>query len=183
MSKIIFVGAQGTGKTTMNNIISSYLPDYRVIDSMSEKFFKKDFFKDVNSDRYLRAQIDIYNYASSEYLQNADIISSRGFADSYGYVKHSLDQTGKEEFREIIRRIFLDQEALLKQDVVHFYFPIEFDIESKELRSTNKEFQEKTDKNILKFLKMTDTPFYEVRGTVEDREKYILKILKARKII
>jgi len=183
MSKIVLTGSAGSGKTTMNKIISTYLPEYKIIDSMSEKFFKKEFFKDIHSDEYLQAQLDIYEFAEREYLENIEYISSRGFSDSYAYLNHSYDVTGKEEYKELIERNFKNQKELLKDDVIHFYFPPEIPLVKKDLRSTNKEFQEETDKNILSFLKETDTEYYDVRGTIEERTERILSVLRFKGVI
>jgi len=183
--KIILTGAQGTGKTTLNNaikdIVSIHYPGIKIIDSMSEKFFNKDDFKDVSSKRYLEAQKKIYEYASSEYLANTSFLSSRGFADSYAYLKHSLDKTMKEDFRELISLNFKNNKKLLEDNnsrVYTFYVPIEFEIESKDLRSDSKKFQKEIDNNIKEFLEGTRTVHTTVTGSVKQRARQILRVLK-----
>ena len=181
-TKIILTGAQGTGKTTINNalepILKEIFKDIEIIDSMSEKFFNKEDFKDLNSHRYIEAQQNIYNYAKSQYLSDQNFLSSRGFADSYAYLKHSLDMTNKQIFRDMIKENFENNKKLMRSGRIYtFYVPIEFDIEAKDLRSTSKKFQKEMDDNIKDFLVGTGTIFTEVTGTVKQRVRKILREL------
>lgn len=180
--KIILTGAAGTGKTTLNKALQPILEqeydNLEIIDSMSEKFFKKEDFEDLNSDRYLQAQKNIYEYAKNQYLADRNILSSRGFADSYAYIKHSYDKTFKKEFQDLIKENFENNKKLMLSSRVYtFYIPIEFEIEGKELRSTNKEFQKETDRNIKEFLDGTRTIYTTVTGSVKQRVKQVLKVL------
>ena len=183
--KIILTGAQGTGKSTLNEALRGRLslefPDIKFIDSISADFFDKEDFKDLQSDKYLSAQQRIYEFASGEYLSDGSYLSSRGFADSYAYLKYSLDKTGRSEFRELISLNFANNKKLINDSryrIYTFYIPIEFEIESKDLRSTNIEFQKETDDNIRDFLEGSNTLYSTVRGTVQQRVNQVLRQLK-----
>ncbi len=180
--KIILSGAQGSGKTTLNLALSSVLNSesrrFKIIDSMSKKFFKKEDFADLSSQGYLDAQRKIYDFASKEYLEDTSFISSRGFADSYAYLKHSFDVTGKKEFADLIDLNYKNNRELLSnQGTYIFYVPVEFEIRSKDLRSTNKDFQTEIDTNIKYFLDKTSV-YETVHGTVEQRVNQILEQLR-----
>ena len=178
--RIILTGAQGTGKTTLNNILHEFLPDYKVIDSMSAQFFTKELLKNINSPEYMKAQNDIYDFAEAQYLEDVPYISSRGFADSYAYLNHSKGKSACGVYDELLKRNFMNQKKLLRASenrVYHFYTPIEFEIESKELRSSNKVFQKEIDESIVEFLNGTKTPYTTLSGTPKQRVSQVLRTL------
>ena len=66
---------------------------------------------------------------------------------------------------------------ILLQDEINLYLPIEFDIEKKDLRSTDKSFQREIDENIRYFLDVTKTNYHIITGTPEERVKKVLEII------
>jgi hypothetical protein len=174
--RILIQASQGTGKSTLNNHLmkTDKFKDYTQIDSMSEKFFKKDDFKDLSSWKYYEAQMKIFAFASNEYLNQDDYISSRGFADSYAYAKHAYEKTGNKAFKNIMY-ISQNYQSLLMEDL-HIYIPIEFELKKKALRSSSIDFQLEIDSNIKEFLKLTETNYYTVTGTPDERVKKILEV-------
>ena len=177
--RLIFTGSQGTGKSTLNDIISKKYPELKVHDSISNKFFNKETFKNIFSEEYKEAQKNIYDYASEIGLQD-NYISSRGFPDSYAYLTHSYEKTKDVDYLDILERNVINQKTLNDSEelTIFFYVPIEFENESKELRSANMEFQMEVDANILKFLHDTDTRYYTIRGSIDERVQEITRIIE-----
>lgn len=178
--RIIFAGAQGTGKSTINKELSNILK-LKSIDSMSEKFFKKDDLKNISAKNFLSAQLKIFAYASNEYLNQDNYISSRGFADSFAYCKHVYEKGFHIAIMNSIMNLAYENHRIL--DAIYFYLPIEFPLESKELRSSNLDFQKEIDYNIKYFLDITNTPYITVSGSIQERLDIILKILKDQNVI
>jgi len=178
--KIILTGAQGTGKSTLNReltkILQSEIKSVKSIDSMSKKFFKKEHLKNIESKEFLDAQLKIFAYASNEYLNTDSYISSRGFSDSYAYCKHVLDKNLHTEAMSNIISLAKQYHSILECKI--FYIPIEFSLESKDLRSTNAAFQREIDSSIKEFLDSTSTKYITIHGTVQQRLDIILENIK-----
>ncbi|HDL74905.1 MAG TPA: hypothetical protein ENH06_00775 [bacterium] len=189
MKKIFFVGAQGTGKSTLNRFIFDHpglrreLHIKKSIDSISKMFFS-DFsiFKKLNSPEFYEAQVKILVYASNLYLNTENFISSRGFADSYAYLMHYVSKTKNKNGLILIDTVKIFQEFLNQEEGVYtFYVPVAFDISDKNnnLRSNNLDFQQEIDIHIQQFLKITNTKYIIVKGSLEQRKKIIYNTITA----
>ena len=174
MSKfVLFSGAHGTGKSTsLYDCVENFpniFDDFEIADSLSEKFFEKEDFKnpDVLKEKqyaFTRYQLDTW----AGKTMGPKVISSRSYADIWAYTKYQYLRDG---FAEYLGHLVYIEEAakaaILRADTMFVYFPIAFELTGKELRSTNVEFQQTIDGYIKEFFdKMNIKPLVV---TPEDR--------------
>lgn len=170
----LFAGAHGTGKSTIIHLFEGYKSlggqAYTIADAVSEKFFKREDFKNPE---VMVSKQSAFNDYQLEIFKTPGILSSRSHADIWAYTKHLwtnnpdpdyIRQLNDIEFQAINNKGFTN----------YFYFPICFDIVGKELRSTNKDFQREIDTYILEFFrKCSIDPIGVICGTPEERFKQI----------
>lgn len=175
--KLFISGAQGVGKSTVNNAIAGHF-ELRSIDSISKKFFRdRKVFDDLNSEEYKYSQLKILVYAMNIYVNEDGFVSSRSLADSYAYLQHTLAKTDDDDYRKYIEMTFEYQDII--KDELHFYIPPEFNLQNgNKLRSTNVEFQKEIDGWIGHFLETTNTNYHVITGTTEARAKQIIQIVE-----
>lgn len=173
--RVIFTGAQGTGKTTMLNFFPKELQITNVSRNLSKQGVK---INKLGDDESQKAIFDAYY----ELLTKDDYVSDRGLTCVMGYSTW-LYENGKMSEDEFNREMNLFKEFNKKYPAVYFYFPIEFKAENDGLRSCDEEYRKQIDYNIHGLLleNHIDMPFFEVRGTIEERKEYINKILNVLK--
>lgn len=170
---VLFSGAHGTGKSTsLYDCVKNFpniFEDFQIADSLSEKFFCKEDFK--NPDVLKEKQSAFTQYQLDTWAgktMGSKVISSRSYADIWAYTKFQYLRDG---FPEYLEQLSIIEEsakaAILRGDTMFVYFPIAFEISGKELRSTNVEFQQTIDSLINEFYeKMNIAPLVV---TPEDR--------------
>lgn len=179
--KIILVGAQGTGKSTICSRLSKEL-DIELVDSISSRFIKdKSLFDNLYSIEYKNFQAKLFSYASDIYLNKESFISSRGFADSYAYLLHTYNKTSDMTYYylSVVSEIF--ERSLQTQEDYHlFYTPIEFELENSNniFRSQDIDFQREVDEYIRVFLKKSDIKYTKISGGIEDRLDIIRGVIR-----
>lgn len=177
--KILLSGAQGVGKSTLNNelIKNEQFRDYLQLDSISTKFAKsKDDMKDS-----LKFQQNITLYAYSEYLNNSNYISSRGIADGYAYQKYSYLKTRVEKYKTLMD-LSIDLSWQFN-DTVNIYVPIMFEIESTKYRSGDKEFQKIIDEYVQEYFERVNIPFYTLKSlNINERVNEILNYIRNKNV-
>lgn len=168
---ILFSGSHGTGKSTLiYELLKSeeFASKFQVSDSVSEKFFKREDFKDPEKMPDLQAAFTDYQLGV---FGTDQTISSRGYADIWAYTKHLYLKSGNPKYLDQLSKI--EDQAKKSQEVgstLHCYFPIHFEIEGKELRSTNKEFQLEIDGYIQEFFEMVGIqPYPIIKGSPAER--------------
>lgn len=181
MSKrIILTGAHGTGKTTVLNMFEK--ADWPVITEVV-RCLNKDAGVKINEDGDRSGQHIIFD-TYEELLQQDKYVSDRGLTDVIAYTKYLCDE-GK-----IDKSLFDEQMERFKKfhnenpDILYCFFPIEFDIEDDNVRSTAKDFQKQINDNIrwvISEVGMTSDEgidFITVSGTPEERFQTIMKAIE-----
>ena len=177
---ILFSGAHGTGKsTTLYDCVENFpniFEGYQIADSLSEKFFSKEDFKNpevLKEKQSAFTQYQLDTWAGK--TMGLDVISSRSYADIWAYTKYQLLRDGFPEYQEQLSVIEeAAKHAILRGDTMFVYFPIAFDITGKELRSTNVVFQQTIDGYIKEFFdKMNIKPLVVTPVDRGDRAIFI----------
>ncbi len=161
--KIVIIGAQGVGKTTLAKQINKHYPDFKILPEAArlakEAGYKLDQTATVETEHWLIAkQIEL---ESGENKWVAD----RSCIDLLAYIHHL--------FSEELSLIEFATETLVprfsKYDLVLYLPSGEFDIEDDGVRSTDIKFQQAIDKRIRHVLEKHQIPFFRIVGSPEER--------------
>lgn len=175
MHRIVFTGAQGTGKTTVLNFFQEQ--GMNVITEVVRNLAKKGVNINKNGDE--KGQTKIFK-EYEKLLGELDFngyISDRGLVDVVAYTVY-LSKHGK------ISEKFADKQikALKKfrdanPDITYCYFPIEFPVEDDGVRDMDEEFRVEID-NIIRYLMETCSiqPIV-IRGDVEYRIEKVKRLI------
>lgn len=174
--KILLSGSHGTGKSTINKALMELeqFKDYEQLDSVSAKFATSlDTFKNPKS--LMDFQLSVAFHCFSEYINRSNIISSRGFADTYAYSMYEYKKTGNIIFKQLADLAVSICNNYNTEEYKYIYVPVMFDLESKGLRSTNKEFQLEVDNLIKEFYNLVEVDYLEIKNLdLNERIKEIL---------
>lgn len=163
--KIIFTGAQGTGKTTVLNDFKD--KGYDVVTEVVRNLSKKGV--KINKDGDEKGQTKIFNEYKKIFSEKQDFISDRGLIDVVAYTVY-LARHGKvsEEFaNKQIKQ--LHKFIMNNMDFFYCYFPIEFDVVNDGVRDMDEEFRKEISEIILSLLGALGLSFILVTGTQEER--------------
>lgn len=176
---ILFSGSHGTGKSTLLQLLSQKLPHLKINDSTSEKFFKREDFNDLK--KMVKLQDDFTNYQLQQF-KTENTLSSRAYGDIYAYTTHLFKKSQDTDYLKQTQKIIKEaQKAMSDENTLIVYFPIHFEIEGKELRSTNKDFQKEIDDLIKFFYREMGYQVYEViNGSPEQRLEHLLEHIKEK---
>lgn len=170
MERVIYTGAQGTGKTTILNIMRA---TYDVITEVVRNLAKTGI--KINEQGTLEGQETIFNEYKRLLSEKREYISDRGLTDVAAYtLYHSVHEKNIDK-KAALTRLALDQINYIKQfvkenpDVVYCYFPIEFPVVDDGVRSTDEKFREEIDKHIVDILKIANIPYITITGSVATR--------------
>lgn len=163
--KIIFTGAQGTGKTSVLNEFKEKGHDVvtEVVRNLSKKGVK------INKDGDEKSQTKIFNEYKKIFSEKQDFISDRGLIDVVAYTVY-LARHGKvsEEFaNKQIKQ--LHKFVINNMDFFYCYFPIEFEVVDDGVRDLDEEFRNEISEIILSLLGALGLSFILVTGTLEER--------------
>lgn len=152
--RVIFTGAQGTGKTTILN----YYKDkgYNVITEIVRNLHK-DGVK-INQEGDDDTQWQVFNIYK-ELLSGDEYISDRGLVDVLAYSKEGRDrgvvsdELVKEQLKEL--RVFTAHNP----DILYIYFPIYFVVSGDGVRSVDEEYRKKIDEYIKENMREANIKF------------------------
>lgn len=167
MHRIVFTGAQGTGKTTILNYFREQ--GQNVITEVVRNLAKKGVKINKDGDEKGQARIfKEYEKLLGEITQDG-YISDRGLIDVTAYTVY-LYNHGKvsEDFaNKQLKK--LHKFILNHPSIVYCYFPIEFPLVEDGVRDLDEEFRKEIDSIILSLLGTLNLSFVIVNGTVEQR--------------
>lgn len=174
MHRIVFTGAQGTGKTTVLNHFKEN--NFNVITEVVRNLAKEGVNINENGDD--ESQTIIFNkyYELLSTFTPAGYISDRSLVDVAAYTKW-LVENGKvsaelfdsqiEEIRKFVRS---------NPDVMYCYYPIEFDVVDDGVRSTDETFRRDIDIYIQEVFELTGIAPIKITGSVEDRVAKVTRV-------
>lgn len=175
--RVILTGAQGSGKTTLMNALTTdgtraishirktaaeYGIDTSVVTEEGQKLYFKTLKKELSSKK---------NY-----------VSDRGLTCVAAY---TFDKALTGEIpKKVADKQYMDfvKFANDNPDVLFVYVPVEFDPVDDGTRSINPFFQAKIDFLIRNLFETSKVPYITVRGTVEERVAQIEDALNSRNI-
>lgn len=175
--RLHFVGAQGTGKTTILNHYKDQ--GYNVITEIVRNLAKEGV--NINEMGDVEGQKTIFGSYQKLLKSKKGYISDRGLVDVLSYTfSHALvedDENGP--LKKLADKQFLTADKFYKDnpDIQICYFPIEFEVVDDGVRSTSEEFRATIDFLILNFLEAAGLPYHTITGTVEERIAQVDKIL------
>ena len=174
--KIMFTGAQGTGKTTLiYSTMESYENTPVSINGIRDliKKYKLDHSENSNE----TTQTKIFNYYKKLVRDNKTLVCDRSLIDVFAYTlslyKHfkvSEDYFKKQEraFAKFVKE---------NKDITYCYFPIEFKVVNDGVRSIDEEYRTEIDTNIKAILKTYNIDYIEISGSMDDRKNILYTIL------
>ena len=169
--RIILTGAQGTGKTTVLNLLKDkYPPITNVCRTLAKSGVKLNEMGDTASQALI---FDTY----AELLKQENYVSDRGLTDVFGYSTW-LCKNGKITREELLREELLLRGFVENYPAIYFYFPIEFPVINDGVRSIDEEFRKEIDNNIHGNLLSYVGHFFMVSGSVDARIEGIQDVLK-----
>lgn len=174
--KIVLTGSHGTGKTSTLDELKKEYPNIFIVEEVVRELHKKGINISENGNN--KCQYAIFNTYQELFEQNKSYISDRGLVDTLAYDRYLY------KHNKINQIVLLNHHQAFKRylkknpDVVHIYFPIEFDLVDDGVRSTNKEFQKEIDTHIINILHEYDIVHIKVSGSVEKRVQQIKKYIK-----
>lgn len=176
--KIIFTGAQGTGKTTILDYFKNQ--NYNVITEVVRKLSKEGV--NINEMGDVEGQRKIFNTYVELFDNNNEYVSDRGLTDVLSYTMYLSTSSSSTEYDELLDEQYnkLKEYCELNKDAIFFYFPIEFSVVDDGVRSTSDEFRKMIDSYILGLLKELEIHYYEVRGTIEERINFVKSIIESK---
>lgn len=174
MHRIIFTGAQGTGKTTVLNYFAEQ--GQNVITEVVRNLAKKGV--KINKDGDEKGQTKIFK-EYEKLLGTLDFngyISDRGLVDVVAYTIY-LSKHGKvsEKFADKqIKALKKFREA--NPDITYCYFPIEFPLEDDGVRDMDEEFRMEIDSIIQYLMNICGIQPIAIRGDVEYRIEKVKRL-------
>lgn len=170
--KILFTGASGVGKTTL---VDKFLSEYN-------NFYKPDNFIrtmhnyfnfSLNEETSYEFQYAVTAFMSHQIITNEFMISDRSLVDYMIWSKMAKN-ISKKQYKKI-KKDFI--KLLKDKEIIHFYIPIEFDLEQDKFRSKDKKYRDEIDKNIKKFLDKNKISYVTLTGDIENRYNKMIKTI------
>ena len=175
----VFVGASGTGKSTLMNYLRENF-DIECSELSARPFLKME---NGSYDQQMTDEIQLnimYNNTLTilerlieiELGEKESVVYSRSPIDTLAYAKTLNKGLCLEKQQQ-------DLIQYLNNKIVYLYIPIEFEMkeESDKLRGLNEDVRNLTDDNICMYLNFLNVPHYIIHGSIEERQQILNEIM------
>lgn len=177
MHRIVFTGAQGTGKTTVLKEFEK--KGMKVITEVVRRLAKTGVKINKDGDEDGQTKIfEVYEYELGYPSNPIDgYISDRCLVDVIAYSMYLAEQGQvsdefvKEQMNKLIK--FKNENP----DIAYCYFPIEFDVVADGIRDTDEEFRAAIAHNIIAVMQEAGIQPIIVKGTVEERVAKVNRVI------
>lgn len=186
--KVVMVGAQGTGKTTILSALQTVhvfcFRQFQFITEVVRELVKTNGIK-INEQGDDHTQKLIFN----EYLRKfkeaqQPYISDRGLIDVYSYTQYLYGQKNvswdcMQEIDASMNNFYFGKQKEKKTGILHIYFPIEFGVVDDGVRSVNEDFRTRIDDLIVNNLNqyVHEDFIFEVSGSANLRFQNIFNVI------
>lgn len=188
--RIVFIGAHGTGKSTLANELSKVI-GMPVVESVAREANKNfrlledagvietnNIPESVRKNAYQKVICSMAHWDFMRWV-GADVpcIMTRCPLDTIAYAMADKDIAG-DTTSECLRNLQDDDEFLLVLERSLFvYLPIEFGIENDGVRPTDTDYQKRVDEAMRKLIYLFGITPFVVSGSVDERLESILKFI------
>jgi deoxyadenosine/deoxycytidine kinase len=173
--RIGFCGTMSVGKTTIVNALKE-LPEFKDYTFRTERSkYLMELGIPLNTDSTIKGQIVFLAERASE-LMCKNIITDRTIIDVIAFTKaaKSINYYDAEDFSQLASNLLVEYDYI-------FYIPSEgIDMEDNGVRETDIEYRNLIDsiiQNTISKYQHKIKKFYKVKGSTEERIKYIKKVL------
>ena len=172
--KLIYTGAQGTGKSTILNTTTGLEHITEVVRNLSKTGVK------INRDGDATGQSIIYRTYQDLLGSKDDYVSDRGLTDVFAYTLYLFDERKVPGWLVKQQREDLIEFNKEHPDVTYVYFPIEFPVIGDAFRDTDETYRSRIDEYIADILEKYCKPYCRVvtiTGTVAERQEFIENLM------
>lgn len=176
MIKICFIGASGTGKSTLAYEIAREYDDVEISPSFGRSV--KDWNLPVSEKGGSDTNLATLALLTEDFFKtNPDCqikVFPRSWIDGLIFAKDLPSSTyiQIEEKSALVRLWFLESQRHMKDYDLIFYLPKEFETEEDGVRPSD-EFNEQYDEDIVTYLEKFSLPYIKLTGSVEERMKVV----------
>ena len=176
-TRILFTGAQGTGKTSVIECLSN---DVQKVHNITRSTAKENNCA-INTNGCDRSQKLIFDAYLKALNVNKFFVAERSLIDVYAYTLYqaSIGMCSGETVRFQLR--VLKEFVNKHKNDIYVYFPIEFEIVADGTRSIDKEYQKAIDEYIQDTLKILKVKYITISGNIEHRVETINKLIDENK--
>ena len=169
--KIGFTGTMSVGKTTLVKALAE-LPEFKDSYIATERSkYLRDLGIPLNTDSTMPGQLIFLAERASEVLREK-VLTDRTVWDVSAFTMQS------KSIPDYYKQSYIDTAMTLRKeyDVVFYISPIGVDIEDNGVRTTDKDYRDQIDKEILKLLKSyPPNQLVVLEGSTEERIKIVLE--------
>ncbi len=173
MYKIVVIGSQSSGKTTLAKELSEKL-DIQMIREIARKYDRNELIN-VSSERYMIIQKELLEQQIMAENQYKEFISDRSSLDNLSYwLNNCANRASISDNDQYIKRAMSNAE-----NYSHIFLLIpEFYPKDDGFRSTDIVYQMRIDAIIQAILHLYRIKHYRLSGTIENRIQKVMEILE-----
>lgn len=186
--KVTFVGAHGTGKTTLVNALSEHITSLGIRCSITpevprivcENAGDLTFFRRGNNSLLKQTVLlvgqPVYE-SGTPTGEESVLLCDRAILDHWAYTRHSFMQ--ELELENVLRPLDNFVAKHCRSYTLIFYVPVEFAPKDDGTRESDHEFQRAIDGEIRELLKTYKLAYHTINGTVPERVAQVMSVLNS----